>query len=194
MKKIYLLASLVLTINVFAQTSCSVTVTYTAPTCPTCCDGSASVQITESCPPYTYTWTPIAATSGQTITNLCAGTYSVGITDGGGSGCCGTMTGTVTIPSGTAGIEQFANTNEQVSIYPNPATNSIQVSFSGNIESTTLVITDMLGNTIKQMPFTTQHNIISVADLAEGVYNISIQNDPKGTQDFRINKRVVIVR
>jgi hypothetical protein len=56
-------------------------------------------------------------------------------------------------------------------------------------EKTTLVITDMLGNTVKQIPFTTQHLTFNITDLTEGVFNISLQSN-----EGVINKRVVIVR
>jgi hypothetical protein len=88
-----------------------------------------------------------------------------------------------------AGIEQFANSNEQVTVYPNPATNNLQVSFSGNSTNTEITITDMLGNTVKQIPFNTQHLTLNIADLGEGVYNMLIQSSA-----FSINKKVVIVR
>jgi hypothetical protein len=84
-------------------------------------------------------------------------------------------------------IQQY-NKSNNINIYPNPATTSIQVSLANNI-STTLVLTDMLGNAIYHSTFTTQHNIISVADLAEGVYNISISH-----KEGLVNKKVVIVR
>jgi len=88
-----------------------------------------------------------------------------------------------------AGIAQFASSNEQINIYPNPATNSLQVSFAGNIENSTLVITDMMGNTVKQLAVSSKQVSINVSDLNEGVYTISISHTT-GV----INKRVVIVR
>ena len=93
-------------------------------------------------------------------------------------------------------IKQNVNSNEQITVYPNPASNSLQVLFSGNGTNTEIIITDMLGNTVKQMPFTlslskgnTQHITLNIADLGEGVYNISITN-----KEGVANKRVVIVR
>ena len=63
-------------------------------------------------------------------------------------------------------------------------------------ENSTLVITDMLGNTVKQVPVTLslskgnmQHLTFNINDLSEGVYNISLT----GTTGV-VNKRVVIVR
>jgi Leucine-rich repeat (LRR) protein len=96
---------------------------------------------------------------------------------------------TINVLHPTTAISQYSNLNANVSIYPNPASTSLQVSLAGNIESSTLVMTDMLGNAIYHSTFTTQHKVISVADLAEGVYNISIS-----TNEGMLNKRVVIVR
>ncbi len=89
----------------------------------------------------------------------------------------------------TTGIEAFTNTNEQVTVYPNPASNNIQVSFSGNSTNAEITVTDMLGNTIKQFPFNTEHVTLSIGDIGEGVYNISITG-----KEGVANKRVVIVR
>jgi hypothetical protein len=91
-------------------------------------------------------------------------------------------------PIAVAGIEQY-NTNDNVSIYPNPATTSLQVSLAGTSEGSTLVITDMLGNAVKQLAVNSNQLSINVSELNEGIYNISISNK-EGT----INKRVVIVK
>jgi len=88
----------------------------------------------------------------------------------------------------TAGIEHFANNKEQISIYPNPATNSLQVSFSGNSENSTLVMTDMLGNTVKQTTFNTQHAALNIADVSGGIYFITL------TSGATISTQKVIVR
>lgn len=60
----------------------SITISYTNASCNSYCDGSAvaSPPITGGTPPYTYTWvTP--PVSSPTITNLCAGVYTVQVTD-----------------------------------------------------------------------------------------------------------------
>ena len=85
-----------------------------------------------------------------------------------------------------AGIEQVANSNE-LNIYPNPASTSLQVSFSGNIESATLVLTDMLGNTVKQLALNSNQVSINVADLSEGVYFLSIN-----TTTGRVTKKIIV--
>jgi type IX secretion system substrate protein len=87
-----------------------------------------------------------------------------------------------------AGIEQY-NTNNNVSVYPNPAKDVLNVECLMLNANSTLVITDMMGNTIYHSIFTTQHSTINVAGLSEGVYNLSIT-----TNAGEVNKRVVIVR
>jgi sugar lactone lactonase YvrE len=90
---------------------------------------------------------------------------------------------------GQMSVEQFGIRNFKFSIYPNPAKDILNVECLIINEKTTLVITDMLGNTVKQIPFTTQHLTFNITDLTEGVFNISLQSN-----EGVINKRVVIVR
>ncbi len=92
-----------------------------------------------------------------------------------------------------AGIEQFANSNEQVTVYPNPASTSLTLTLS-KVEGTCSVsIYDMMGKLVMQHtcfpPSEGQGEAINVADLNEGVYNISIASN-----GATANKRVVIVR
>jgi hypothetical protein len=87
-----------------------------------------------------------------------------------------------------AGLEQY-NINNNVSVYPNPAKDVLNVECLMLNENTSAIITDMLGNSIYHSTFTTQHNKINVADLNEGVYNLSIT-----THEGEVNKRAVIVR
>jgi gliding motility-associated-like protein len=59
-------------------------------------NGSASVFVTGGSAAYTYSWSPVAATT-DTIKNLSAGTYTCLVTDA--SGCSFTVTATVTQPA-----------------------------------------------------------------------------------------------
>ncbi|MHB8258792.1 MAG: T9SS type A sorting domain-containing protein [Bacteroidia bacterium] len=86
------------------------------------------------------------------------------------------------------GIVTYANSH-QVEVYPNPASTSLQVTLAGNMQSTSLVITDMLGNTVKQVTLNNNQVSINVADLAEGIYNLNLISN-QGV----VNKRVVITR
>lgn len=57
----------------------------------TLCDGSATLTATGGTPPYTYIWSTGAM--GPTITGLCAGTYSVTVTDA--TGCSASSAATI---------------------------------------------------------------------------------------------------
>ena len=80
----------------------------------------------------------------------------------------------------TTGVAQVAGINSQVTVYPNPAATSLQVSFAGNNDGSTILITDMLGNTVKQVSGINNQISINVADLSEGIYFLNI-NTANGT-------------
>lgn len=71
------------------------TTTSTSPSCTGDCNGTATVVTSDSSGTYTIVWDNGA--TGQTINNLCAGTYTATITDA--NGCKVTTTATVTDPA-----------------------------------------------------------------------------------------------
>ncbi len=91
-----------------------------------------------------------------------------------------------------AGIEQY-NINNEVKVYPNPTNGVINVSLTHfdklNAQGTNVTITDVLGNVVKQSIIYNLTSIINVADLSEGIYNLSIS-----TKEGVANKRIVIER
>ncbi|MHB8260756.1 MAG: T9SS type A sorting domain-containing protein [Bacteroidia bacterium] len=93
------------------------------------------------------------------------------------------------LASCNAGIAKYT-TNNTISIYPNPAKEMLNVELGIINENTTLQITDMLGNTVKQFSIHNSPFQISVADLSEGVYTLQIST----SSNLQINKKVVIVR
>lgn len=60
------------------------------------CDGSAVVEATGGTAPYTFQWNDINNTTNDTITGLCAGTYSVTVIDA--NGCVSVSTVIITQP------------------------------------------------------------------------------------------------
>ena len=91
-----------------------------------------------------------------------------------------------------AGIEQYTNTNEQVNIYPNPTKDVVNLVVSistSSMPDATILITDIIGNTVKQVSGINNQVSINVADLSEGVYNVSIVSNAGVA-----NKKIVIVR
>ncbi|HWY11034.1 MAG TPA: gliding motility-associated C-terminal domain-containing protein [Bacteroidia bacterium] len=72
------------TINVAQSVIVSITTTGTLLTCNNGCTGIANANPSGGTPPYTYTWSPVGGNS-STASGLCAGPYTVNVTDA--SGC-----------------------------------------------------------------------------------------------------------
>ncbi|WP_343603909.1 gliding motility-associated C-terminal domain-containing protein [Fluviicola sp.] len=84
------------------------TATSTPTGCGSTCTGTATVTASGGTAPYTYSWSGSSATT-ATLTGLCAGTYTVTVTDAGG--CSITAQTTVTNSSSTIAVTVSA-TNE----------------------------------------------------------------------------------
>ncbi|GIV42269.1 MAG: hypothetical protein KatS3mg034_1579 [Vicingaceae bacterium] len=69
---------------------------FTNPTCPNVCNGSAVSNPTGGTPPYSYLWTPGNQTT-QSINSLCSGTYYITVTDS--KGCTGIDSVIITPPA-----------------------------------------------------------------------------------------------
>jgi hypothetical protein len=102
MKKLLLLTVLPFLSTISLAQCLVVATTNNAP----CCN-AIGVASANGTPPFTYVWTPSNFT-GQTITGLCAGTYTVTMTDG--AGCTATATITVS-PSGNPPTVSVTATN-----------------------------------------------------------------------------------
>jgi gliding motility-associated-like protein len=84
------------TVTITQPTQLNVLVNATPASCGGTCDGSASASATGGTGPYTFVWTTPGNPTGTSVSNLCAGTYSVTGTDA--NGCTGTQTFTITEP------------------------------------------------------------------------------------------------
>lgn len=73
-----------------------VSLTSTNVSCNGTCDGTATSTVTGSNPPFTYDWQPSGG-NGPTASNLCAGNYTLTVTDNGG--CSVQEAFTITEPS-----------------------------------------------------------------------------------------------
>jgi len=89
----------------------------------------------------------------------------------------------------TVGIKLVAeSSNNQVNIYPNPASTSFQVVWTGNNKQATMNMYDVNGRLVLSQTINGRTSI-DVGILNEGVYNISIISN-----EGVVNKRLVIVR
>ena len=137
-------------------------------------DGTVHLDIAGGRKPFTVSWNNNMA--GTDLTGLVPGSYNYTIVD---SNHC-SKTGTVTISFSNA-IAQL--TKEQVSIYPNPATNTITIYIGQNFEEgKTIRVINTLGEEVKSWTTKNKVQTESVSDLASGVYTIKI--DKVFTQQF----------
>jgi hypothetical protein len=149
------------------------------------CDASATVYVvTGGTPPYNYTWTPTFATT-NTISNACPGNYTINAIDF--NGCVGNCQLIIFNPSNPCvGIKEYSLSN-QISIYPNPTSNTLYISGEQYFEvGTQIEIINTLGETILKIPF---RNEIDVSQLSNGVYNLQLISKNQIAQ-----KRLIVAR
>jgi hypothetical protein len=113
----------------------SLAMTSTNQTDPINCDGSASVTANGGSPPYNYLWNDGSAQTTAMATNLCAGTYTVEITDCVGETESMTVTLTLQTPTSTQKLEG----PDFVKLYPNPATKTAYIKIHLKQETSVLL-------------------------------------------------------
>jgi hypothetical protein len=129
--------------------------------------GSATVSnVTGGVAPFVATWSN--GSTGNTITGLAAATYTVTITDH--NGCESTATATV---SNSVGIISV-NSDLSFTIYPNPAKSEVTIDAGTLDKETTLVLEDILGQTLMSKEVTTDLN-----NYANGVYFVELRQGNK---------------
>jgi large repetitive protein len=89
-------------------------------TCFGLCNGTANSSVTGGTPPYVYAWAP-AGGNGANATGLCAGTFTVTVTDA--NGCTSTAAVTITQPtlvtaaiSGSTNVSCFGGNNGSATV------------------------------------------------------------------------------
>lgn len=109
------------------------------------CDGSATATVTSGTSPYSYQWDDSLQQTTPTAIDLCAGTYSVTVTDA--NGCDSTVT--FTLLDTLTGRKPEVNQLPGISIFPNPFSESITVEgaagFNGEVN---IQVRDLLGRKV----------------------------------------------
>jgi gliding motility-associated-like protein len=144
--------------------------------CFAACNGSVTAAPTGGTSPYTYNWMPGSVTT-QTINNLCAGSYTVTVTDA--NGCTANQVVTITQPPQLLANATKTNAtcngacNGTATANPSGGTPAYSYSWMpGNLTtqtitglcagSYTVTVTDAMGCTVNQTITITQPNPLSV--------------------------------
>jgi hypothetical protein len=142
-------------------------------------DGSVGLTITGGMGPYTFIWSDNATT--QDISGLAMGNYSVNVKDA--NGCI--VSGIFYVSSGT-GIAQVAGAANELSIYPNPSSNTTTVEVKGG-DITNLKVTDLLGQIVFVSEPKQPKVELNCSTYASGVYIVEAE-----VNGVVISKRLVI--
>lgn len=153
------------TFNITEPSTLTATLSSTNVSCNGACDGSAIVTATGGTAPYFYQWTPGGFTT-DSLSNLCAGTYSVQVTDT--NGC--TFNGQVTI-------------TEPSVIQPNFVTAAPPCGACSGILSVNP--TGGSGPAYSYL-WNTGVTTSTVNNLCAGIYNVDITDGSGCTQNFSI--------
>jgi hypothetical protein len=83
------------------------------------------------------------------------------------------------------GIEK--SNQQQINIYPNPATNQINVQINQSLMGSSYTITNQIGKTVLSGKLNTEKSTIEIGNLSGGIYLFSIDNNAK--QTFKVIKK-----
>ena len=91
---------------------------------------------------------------------------------------------------GTEGINELNNMNEQITIYPNPVSSLLVVSYSllGN-KKAVMELFNITGGLIKTLSINSRLTQVDISDLSAGVYIVRVTND-NGVAVKRINSHI----
>ena len=151
----------------------TVSVTSTNATCFSCADGSATATPTGGSAPYTYQWSPLAATT-QSVSGLPRGTYSVQVTDA--IGCMTIASVTISSPTGISTLTD----NGTIKVFPNPANDYIFIEGTLSVAANLQVsIINMFGQKVMDKIVFANENFseqLSISGLTNGVYLIEVRS------------------
>ena len=83
----------------------------------------------------------------------------------------------IDMTASTASVNDVDTVLEQVSIYPNPAKNSIRLKNSSDLNVSSIKITNMIGKEVFTSKFTKPE--IEISNLNSGIYILTIQSENK---------------
>ena len=107
---------------------------------------TATLNVTGGTTPYTYLLNNVTALSSNIISNINAGNYAVSVKDN--NNCIQNATFSVSAPTG---IVEAENSFDNLEVYPNPATNNVNINFSlKDYKTVNVELYDLAGQIIFQ--------------------------------------------
>jgi hypothetical protein len=134
------------------------------------CDGTATAIVAGGIGPYNYSWDDTALQTNATATGLCAGTYSVIVTDAN----CDELTVSVSVGSGGSTAVISKTGNSSFILYPNPASTQLTIElppFEGAVD---IIIRDVSGREALRASSLQSNKAIDIGFMEDGVYTIEV--------------------
>ncbi len=128
------------------------------------CNGAIDLTVSGGTSPFSYTWSDGSTT--EDIANLCAGTYTVNVTDA--NGCSAAASYTVNTSGGGCKIKLTLKSNEEGMCKSGGIINGIATGMSGK---GTVILYNSNGGVIGQKSFT---KTFGFANLQQGTYSVLI--------------------
>ena len=90
-----------------------------------------------------------------------------------------------------AGIEKYSSNNIQLTVYPNPASTTLNVSFTKNTESSSSIeLIDLIGQTVYAKTLNkniSANEVINIGELAKGIYMLILIDD-----NNTVTKKIIV--
>ncbi|TND09336.1 MAG: hypothetical protein FD123_1423 [Bacteroidetes bacterium] len=158
--------------------------TQTNTSCNGSCDGSATATASGGTAPYTYAWAPSGGT-GATENNLCAGTYTVTVTDA--NGCVLTQTYTITQPAAITATTSAVNStcsqaNGSATVNASGGTGAFTYSWNTTPVQTTQTATGLFAG-----PYTVT---VTDANGCTASFSVTVVNDASPTATIQASADV----
>jgi hypothetical protein len=88
----------------------------------------------------------------------------------------------------TLATKEITNATSNLSIYPNPASNRVNINLRNNKEIAKVIITNVLGEVVKTTMINGENTKLSIEELINGVYYVSIETTNQVTTKSLVKK------
>ncbi|MDG1145110.1 MAG: T9SS type A sorting domain-containing protein, partial [Flavobacteriales bacterium] len=88
----------------------------------------------------------------------------------------------------TLATKEITNSTSNLSIYPNPASNRININLGNNKEIAKVTITNILGKVVKTTTMNGESTQLSIEELINGIYFVSVETTNQVTTKSLVKK------